>query len=409
MIHPGKSKNRSNQTIALMPISHTGVVLLVLTLATQSVLNAQTSKLPPGPIPSLSAMPSDLDFNKALNASEAGLVPDSDEDQSDRLGALMAKVADDPKRDTVYVPEGLYRIAKAIRLRPGVNLTGDGMGRTVFYRDDSRSYLVTSGGHGDFNRATVANLSFRNSGRTLLMTDAHHLRFLNVEFEGGIVRFEKSSHVTIERCFFNRNRGKGGYASADCSDMRILHNRFLSVEKGSINLSSHRRSYVAYNHITAEKLIDSGYAGIRLPNTAKDNLVENNYIENHGRGIFILTYSSGNTVRHNTVNRTKGFGIWVQSPNNRIEHNVVIDAGTSAIRISDAHYAKQPKSIASSNQILRNIVTDTHGADVDTRVGLWIGSSDTIVAGNVVDRRFGRAFMNFKEHGDNVRQGNVYR
>ena len=354
-------------------------------------------------------LPSEWDLSEALNANEAGLVANSDKDQSKQLAAVIAMVEADPNQTTVYVPEGHYRIASTIRLRPGVNLIGDGKGRTVFYRDDDRDYLVKGGARGDFGQTLVAGMSFRNSKRTLLMVDVHQLRFHNVEFEGGIVRFERSSKITIEACYFNRNLGKGGYAGSACSHMRIVYNRFLSTEKGSINLSGHQDSYIGYNHITADKLIDSGYAGIRLPNTAKNNLVEHNYIENHGRGLFVLTYSSHNTLRHNTIKSSKYQGILVQSPHNVLEHNVIIDAGLAAIRVSDAYGEKVVPSFARDNQVLHNIITDTRKANRDTQVGMVIISSNTTVEGNVIDRRFGRSFMNFREDQDNTKAGNIYR
>lgn len=389
-------------------VAVTVIAFMPLTLSAQSKVESQPKEPTLGPRV-LPALPGKVDLGKAVNACDVGLVPNSGEDQSGKLASIMAAVAANPDQDTVYVPEGRYHIAKAIGLRPGVNLIGDGMGRTVFYRDDSDNYLVRPGGHGDFRRALVANLSFRNTQRTLLMGNVHHMRFHNVEFEGGVVRFEKASCVTIERCYFNRNLGKGGYASSSCSNMRLVHNRFLSVERGSINLSGHENSYVAYNHITAEKLINSGYAGIRLPNTAGNNLIEHNFIENHGRGLFVLTYSSHNTLRHNTVKSTKYQGVLVQSPHNRIEHNVVIDAGLAAIRVSDARYEKLPPSIASGNQILHNLITDTRDADADSQVGLYVRSSHTSVVGNIVDRRHGRSFMDLGDGPDTTKEGNVYR
>lgn len=366
--------------------------IFALSLAFQVESGAQImSPLISLPASAITSQQDQPDLSHAMNANEAGIIANSDEDQGEQLAALMATVAADPDLDTLYIPEGRYYITQAIALLPGVNLIGDGMGRTVFYRNNSEDYLIKPGAHGDFDQALISNLSFHNSYRTLLMRDVHHLRFHQVEFEGGIVRFEESSNVTIEDCYFNRNLGKGGYASSNCSHMRILHNRFLSVENGSINLSGHKDSYVAYNHITADKLIDSGYAGIRLPNTATKNLIEYNYIENHGRGLFVLTYSSHNTLRHNTVNSTKQQGVLVQSPHNRIEHNLIIDAGLAAIRVSDAHYEGYPSSIANGNQILYNLITDTKPGNNDSPVGLFIRSSDTTLTGNVVDSQFRRA------------------
>ena len=173
---------------------------------------------------------------------------------------------------------------------------------------------------------------------------------------------------------------------------------------------------VAYNHITADKLIDSGYAGIRLPNTATNNLVEHNVVENHGRGLFVLSYSNGNTLRHNVVRGTTHQGVLVQSPNNRIEHNLIIDAGLAAIRVTDAagvgedkNGKPNPRSIAKDNVVLGNRIEDTRKVKGKDAWGLYIGSTGNQVSHNSVQKRFGRQFMHFVEAKGNVNEGNQER
>lgn len=195
-----------------------------------------------------------------------------------------------------------------------------------------------------------------------------------------------------------------------------MHNRFHSIENGSINLSGHRNSIVAYNHITADKLIDSGYAGIRLPNSARDNLVEHNMIENHGRGLFVLSYSSGNTLRHNVVRGTTHQGVLVQSPNNRIEYNLIVDAGLEAIRVTDAAGIGEdeqgnlkPRSMAKDNVVFNNRIEDTKKVKGNDAWGLYIGSTGNEVSHNSVQKCFGRKFMHFSEGNGNRREGNQER
>ena len=43
----------------------------------------------------------------------------------------------------------------------------------------------------DFGDAVIANMTVSNSERALLITDSCNLSFQNVEFKGGMVRFEK--------------------------------------------------------------------------------------------------------------------------------------------------------------------------------------------------------------------------
>ncbi len=100
----------------------------------------------------------------------------------------------------------------------------------------------------------------------------------------------------------------------------------------------------------------------------------------------------------------------MQSPHNRIEHYMIIDAWLAAIRVSDAHYdGEHPSSIANGNRVLHNLVADTRDADSDAQVGLVVNSSKTTVVGNIVECRFGRSFMDLRGGNGNTKKGNVCR
>jgi parallel beta-helix repeat protein len=347
--------------------------------------------------------------SRSINATDLGLTAGSTVDQSSALAKAIQHASETPGVDTVYVPEGTYYIAKAIALKPGVHLIGDGPGKTVFSRKDPSNYLMRAK-QLDFGDAVVANLTLQNAHRTLLMQDVRNLRFHNVEFRGGIVRFEKSSNIILEGNVFNDNLGKSGYASSNCEDIRIVNNVFNSVEKGSINLSGHKNCYVASNHITSAELIDSGYAGIRLPNSAKSNIVENNFIENHGRGLFILSSSEDNIVRNNTVKNTAYQGVLIQSSDNVLEGNTIIDAGDEAIYVVNADAKSSPTpSIADNNRILGNVIYDTRKHDADRFIGLKILSRNNIVKGNRVSMTYGRKFKAVEADAGNQDIDNVYK
>ena len=349
-----------------------------------------------------------LSESRSINAVTLGLNAGSEVDQSSTLAKAIQHASDTPNIDTVYVPEGTYYIAKVISLKPGVNLIGDGPGKTVFVRKDPSNYLV-KGTRLDFGDAVVANLTLHNSKRTLLMQSVRNLRFHNVEFRGGIVRFEESSNIILEGNVFNENLGKAGYASSNCRNIRIVNNVFNSVENGSINLSGHENCYVASNHVTSAELIDSGYAGIRLPNRAMTNIVENNFIENHGRGIFILSSSEDNIVRSNTVKKTTYQGVFIQSSDNVLEGNTIIDAGDEAIYVINADAKSSPTpSIADGNRILNNVIYDTQKHDADSFIGLKISSRNNTVKGNSVSMTHGRRFKGIKAGAGNEDIGNVY-
>lgn len=329
--------------------------------------------------------------SKSINALEAGIKIDPVLNQTKEINALIAKVGKDPAIDSIYFPKGIYYIAGKMKLRPGVNIIGAGQGKTVFEKRDAKSYLAVGGG-ADFKNAVVSLLTINNTSRTLLMVKVANLNFYHVEFKGGIVRFEDSKNLTFEGNIFNENLGKSGYASSKCVNVRIVNNTFNSVEKGSINLSGHQDSYVAYNYITSPKLIDSGYAGIRLPNTAQNNIVEHNYIHNHGRGIFVLSYSSGNTVRYNLIDGTTYTGLFVQSPKNVFRGNVVKDAGTQAIYVVNGSRHRGVLSEAVANELTDNITYDSKEHKNEHNIGLKIARANNLASNNIVSVRYGRTF-----------------
>ncbi len=351
-----------------------------------------------------------LEYNKSrsINARDYGLLHGSSMDQSSMLDRAIKYASESKEIDSVYVPEGTYQFAQSIWLKAGVSLIGAGPGKTVFTGKNRKSYLVRAK-RVDFGDAVIANMTFSNLERALLITNSLNLSFQNVEFKGGMVRFEKSENVMFEGNIFNDNLGKGGYAGSGCKNIRIVKNTFNSIENGSINLSGHENSYVANNHITASKLIDSGYAGIRLPNGARNNVVENNFIQNHGRGLFILSRSENNIVRNNTVKSTMYQGVLIQSSNNLLEKNTIIDAGMEAIYVTDANAENSPTpSVANGNRILGNSIYDTKSIRSSRFIGLKIGSCENLIKGNRVSMNHGRDFKSIRLDSGNQDVKNLY-
>jgi len=351
-----------------------------------------------------------LEYNRSrsINARDYGLISGSSMDQSSMLTRAIKYASENKEVDCVYVPEGTYQFTQSIWLKAGVSLIGAGPGKTVFTGKNPKAFLIRAK-RVDFGDAVIANMTVSNSERALLITDSCNLSFQNVEFKGGMVRFEKSENVTFEGNIFNDNLGKGGYAGSGCKNFRIVKNTFNSIENGSINLSGHQNSYVANNHITASKLIDSGYAGIRLPNGARNNVVENNFIQNHGRGLFILSSSENNIVRNNTVKSTMYQGVLIQSSNNLLEKNTIIDAGMEAIYVTDANAENSPTpSVANGNRILDNIIYDTKSLRSSRCIGLKIGSRENLIKGNRVSMNHGRDFKSIQLNSGNQDVNNLY-
>ena len=346
--------------------------------------------------------------SRSINARDYGLIPGSSMDQSSMLARAIKYACGNKEVDYVYVSEGTYQFTQSIWLKAGVSLIGAGPGKTVFIGKNPKAYLIRAK-RVDFGDAVIANMTVSNSERALLITNSCNLSFQNVEFKGGMVRFEKSENVTFEGNIFNDNLGKGGYAGSGCKNVRIVKNTFNSIENGSINLSGHQNCYVANNHITASKLIDSGYAGIRLPNGARNNVVENNFIQNHGRGLFILSSSENNIVRNNTVKSTMYQGVLIQSSNNLLEKNTIIDAGMEAIYVTDANAENSPTpSVANGNRILDNIIYDTKSLRPSRCIGLKIGSRENLIKGNRVSMNHGRDFKSIRLDSGNEDVNNFY-
>lgn len=349
-----------------------------------------------------------LETSRSINATHFGLSADSDADQSIAMADAISHAANSADIDTVYVPSGTYRFSHPINLRSGVNFIGDGAGRTILEGRGLRTYLLNAR-RMNGSEALIAGLTLRNPHRTVLMDGVSHLHFRHVEFAGGIVRLQNCSDISLEANLFRENRGKSGYASNNCDRIRIVHNRFESIENGSVNLSRHRDCYVAWNEITAKSLLDSGYAGIRLPNDAMNNLVEHNLIENHGRGIFVLSSSENNVIRNNIVLGSTKQGALIQSSNNRLESNVIVDAGEQSIYVVDAVASSSPTpSIADHNHLLRNVIYDTHSQRGDRFIALKVSTERNTIVENVISSHYGREFKAIRPGAGNVERDNEY-
>lgn len=343
-----------------------------------------------------------VDKDQPINVKWYGVRSDVEECQADRIQKALDYFANLKQSGTVYFPAGSYYINEQLRFQAGVNVTGDGMGRTILWSNQSGRYLVgnPTGGQ-DFRNATISNLTLQNPQRLLLMT-VRNIRFYQVEFVGGIVRFENSSHITIDRSIFRDNLGKSAYASDVCSYVTLTNNTIINPEEGGINLSRHEHSYVANNVIISDHKINSGYGGIRLPNNAYNNVVENNTITRTGRGIFVLSGSTNNIIRNNTVSETTFQGIFVQSSNNTIEYNYIVDIGDESIYVVDDGSSK-----ANNNLIRNNTINDTKYHPGGNRfIGLKVYGSGNQVLNNRVSREYGRAFKDISS--GNTDQGNQY-
>jgi len=321
------------------------------------------------------------------NARWFGARGDGEQDDGPALVRAALSVCKAGRRSVLFIPQGTYYIPLRLPVYRGVDVRGEGPGRTVLERRDDSGYLVAAGhlgaGHRGKLGVTISDLTLDNALRLVLCNGVSEISFRNVEFLNGFVRFERSEYITIDGCTFRGNTGKAAYASSECSFVRITKNTIRNTELGGLNLSGHRYSVVANNIIVKDKLVEGtkGYGGVRLPNGAELNTVTGNVIRNFPRGIFVLSGSQHNTIVGNVVDGTSYQGVLVQSDHNTLANNVIAGARAEAMRLDRAHaclvmgnqlsatHADHPALTLTShsrgNRVLHNILKAPLGLVVD--------------------------------------------
>lgn len=348
----------------------------------------------PGPEPEPEPEP-----DNAIAITEFGVKSDVQICQADAINRAIDQVSRTQGGGTLYFPPGKYYIGpnKQLNVRPNVNLIGAGMGKSVIWGDNDGRYLVSSSRTALHVR--ISKLTFDNPGRLLLMQNVSDITFVEVEFKSGFIRFENGSKITIDHSLFQNNLGKAAYASDVCSEVTLTNNRVINPAEGGFNLSRHQNSYVANNYIYSDTNIDSGYAGIRLPNNAYNNTVVNNEIHRTGRGIFVLSGSENNVIENNKIYRSTYQGAFIESSYNTFRGNYIEDAGDESIYVNGANH-----NVIEDNQIVDTYLKSDR---VPRRnVALKIYGLNNIVCNNTVSRTYGRRFKDISS--GNIDEGNVY-
>lgn len=310
----------------------------------------------------------------SINVRWYGARGDGEYDDGPAIRQTLSYLREAAVRGELYLPAGVYYVPGHFPLHAGVDVRGAGRDSTRIERRHSGDYLVRSEETGPLH-ATVTSLTFDNAERTLLAENVAHITFRDVGFEGGIVRFTGSRFITIESCVFRENLGKAAYASDDCDNVTLANNLVHNAELGGFNLSGHRHSRVANNTIVRDALgrESEGYAGIRLPNNARFNTVTGNVIENHPRGIFVLSGSTHNTIGHNVIDGAEYQGILIQADHNSVSHNIIANAAWEIIRVDEG----------SGNIVTHNQLTGDAGARA--ALSLTGDARDNQITANVID------------------------
>ncbi len=357
-----------------------------------------------------------------VNARDFGATPGVRSDQSAALHAAMKHFYDKGQKGTVYLPAGTYYVDQGVRLHAGVNLVGDGTGRTIIKKmGNVTSYVLAnpvlrSGSNElgatvskltiDADRTARAAQGLSQVGGILMDVDVRNLTLSNIEVRdttiGALLRRTKDSAIIDSS--FDRTTGHAiatgheSYPVGEFRNVRIANNRITNSSGGSgINLSR-----AAYTTVTGNQIINSvqqsdTYGGIRIPNGGEYNVVTNNRIVNYPRGIFVLTGAHNNRIEGNTIVDSRIHGILVESNNNTFKNNIIQQLNTSlnpeTIRLANAsgnelsnnrmqtysafrNFGIRVTGSSNNNRILNN-VTSTSGTSISIE-----GGTGNVVSGN---------------------------
>lgn len=354
----------------------------------------------------------DDDFT--INARWYGARGDGNQDEQVPLDRAGRYLSSRDMRGALYIPEGYYHV-RVLRLSPGIDVHGDGMGRTVLEGPDTPTPLVQSGG--EKLDAEITNLTFKkpegDDWRLVRLQGVSRVAFRHVQFRGGVVEFRDSSDIVIDHCVFTGKAGeRGAYASSRVDNATITNNIVKNPMGGGLNLSGHQNSVASRNLVISDARLDTGYGGIRLPNGAMDNVVENNTIIGAGRGIFVLSGSEHNIVRDNRIARTHQQGMLIEAPNNTIKRNVISDTWGTGIRVTDTGWnIPHNERITAENILLEdNVIVDTDVLDWDDvhrERGLHIQGVENRVLSNTVISEYRRPLL-YDARAENTYEGNTF-
>ena len=320
-----------------------------------------------------------------------GAQSDVEENQSGYILSAFSYFFSRELVGTVFIPEGTFYISQQLGFWEGVSMKGLGMDKSV---------IINTGRQGYTRNSLFAQTFHYSEDRTLgmelsdLKIDVNmyevgdwigaiwieeHFRDLTIDYVhmtnsgGNIIRLAKNSRIS--NSIFDNMDGRGlstGSESAPTMKFRdneILNNQFIrtagSPTGPGINLSRADNNVFKGNEVINVNPPGDTYGGIRLPNDSNGNLVEDNYVKNFARGIWILSGSNNNVVRGNTIVDSWSAGLFINSSHvsntttggNTLENNVVrqenpqISHSTDLIRIHEDYDATIVDNVISGNEV----------------------------------------------------------
>lgn len=361
--------------------------------------------------------------NEVVNARDFGATPGVATSQTNALHAAMRHFYDRGVQGTVYIPVGTYSIDEALRFHSGVNIVGDGMGRTILKKTgNSNNYVIGNpimrGSNNlnvmvsnltiDADRTNRAQRGLGQVGGMNLDADVSNLTLERVEVRdatiGLLLRRLKNS--VVRDSVIDNTTGHGiafGHENHPIGDVRnnlITGNRVTNSTGGSgINLSRATYTTVTHNQVINDRQQDDSYGGIRIPNGGEHNTVEYNTIRNYPRGIFVLSGARHNQINHNTVIDSRIHGVLIQADHNTLREN----------RIQQLNSSLNPEAViriapGSNNSILNNNI-QTHSNFRNIGIRVTGDSNNNVIRNNRIGTQ--GTLVSIEGGRNNVNEGNV--
>ncbi len=245
-----------------------------------------------------------VDATDATIFGAQAMVPNSTEDQTDKLQTLLSQTA--KERRALFLPQGSYALSKDIAISSNYQLIGDTTGATILHNATGTPIQLTDTTYGTKTNVRIQNIAFDGINVTLKLTNQLTLAnniFYN-PLKGFVVNLNADIGVKISGNIFMRDTAHmqpgidfnraiyiGGYSTPSrfqyMSDVDIVDNLFGLKVTELDAIKSTSRSDLAATITRLQTAIEAG--AISVPN-------EQNYLST---GVNSFNMLKDVTVQHN--------------------------------------------------------------------------------------------------------------
>ncbi|WP_447533246.1 glycosyl hydrolase family 28-related protein [Enterococcus faecalis] len=245
-----------------------------------------------------------VDATDATIFGAQAMVPNSTEDQTDKLQTLLSQTAKEGR--ALFLPQGSYALSKGIAISSNYQLIGDTTGATILHNATGTPIQLTDTTYGTKTNVRLQNIAFDGINVTLKLTNQLTLAnniFYN-PLKGFVVNLNADIGVKISGNIFMRDTAHmqpgidfnraiyiGGYSTPSrfqyMSDVDIVDNLFGLKVTELDAIKSTSRSDLAATITRLQTAIEAG--AISVPN-------EKNYLST---GVNSFNMLKDVTVQHN--------------------------------------------------------------------------------------------------------------